>query len=261
MTPQQRFKELTNLHLDHRLNPGEALELEQLLQSDPALRREFAVYKAMQGGCEELFRRSLAGAPASQRMLRALREADRKVEHAPARARGWAWNLSWLAGGGMATAAAVFAVMVVRVNTPALSVAEQAPATDSAPARMVAAETRTILVAAAATPAEVAPAAAPVATTSTLEVNRSLAPRLTLAAVGIANESREVGAVSRWSYALDDANAQELERAAAWTRGDNRPEWSLDAATAARYGASPSAVLGGSGSVFQATAASFTFER
>ncbi len=249
-----RFRELVNLHLDHRLNAGEALELELLLQAEPARRRELAMYRAMQGGCEELFRRSAAGAPASQRMLRALREADRKV-NAPERSRGWAWNWNWAAGGGLAGAAALFTVLMVRVSSPVMSVAADAPATKQA-AAVVHAEPEPVILAKVAE----FPAARPSGMGS-LVPEHGLAPRLTLAAVGIANESHEVGAVSRWSYVLDEATAQEAERAAAWARGENRPAWSVDATTVARYGASPSASLGVGGSAFQTTAASFTFER
>ncbi|MCX6938323.1 MAG: hypothetical protein NTU80_10580 [Verrucomicrobia bacterium] len=248
-----RFKELVNLYLDHRLNPGEALELEMLLQAEPARRRELAMYRAMQGGCEELFRRSVAGAPASQRMLRALREADRKV-NAPERSRGWAWNWNWAAGGGLAGAAALFTVLMVRVSPPVMSVTADAPETTLA--SVAQAEPEPVILAKVAE----FPAARP-SGMSSLVPERGLAPRLTLAAVGIANESHEVGAVSRWSYVLDEATVQEAERAAAWARGENRPAWSVDATTVARYGASPSASLGVAGSEFQTTAASFTFGR
>lgn len=246
-----RFKELVNLFLDHRLNPGEARELELLLQAEPARRRELAQYQAIQGGCEELFRRSLAGAPASQRMLRALREAERKVS-APERSGGWAWNWTWAAGGGLAGAAALFTVLMVRVGPPALSVATDYPAE----AVVAQAEPEPLILAKATE----LPAARPAGAGSLVPGN-GLAPQLTLVAVGIANEKQEVGAVSRWSYALDEATAQEAERAAAWARGENRPTWSVDANTMARYGASPSASLSVGGSVFQTAPASFSFER
>ena len=241
----RRFKELVNLHLDHRLSGDEAEELEQALITDPARRRVLASYAAMQHSCSELCRRSASGAPAPQAILRAIRDAERKAE-APARptSRAWAWG-TWSTATGLA-AMAVF--MVVRVERPA----DFAAADSSAPTNAdLVASVSQIPSAPALAPTTLASASAAPST------SYYLPPHLTLAALGISNETREVGVVSNWSHPLNDITEADIERAALWARGASRPEWAVDIADSSPT----SAAWLGSGPAMKASSASFTFER
>lgn len=211
MMNDRRFKELVNLHLDHRLSPGEAAELEHALREDPARRRQLAAYAAMQQGCSLVCRRSAAGAPASAALLRAIRDAERKV-HAPVAVRSvWSGWAGWGATAGLAAAA--FAIVVVRMNTPGgpnieFTVAEAQEADGAVAMSVVSAKS------------------APGGSGAVVSSPASLPAHLTLAALGIAGESRrEVGVVSRWSYPLDDLTEQEVQRAVAWARHANDSEW------------------------------------
>jgi len=237
-----KFKELVNLHLDHRLTVDEAKELEQALLADPARRRLLASYAAMQHSCSVLCRRSAAGAPAPQAILRAIRDAERKAE-APARpaSRAWAWG-TWSTTTGLA---AVAAFMVLQVESP--KDFAEASSDVTANAFLVSSGNQTPYVFAGmaftGTPA--------VASTSYPP------PFLTLAALGISNETREVGVVSNWSHPLNDITEADMERAASWARAANRVEWAVDVADNSRI----SAGWAGSGPAVQARTASFTFER
>jgi hypothetical protein len=80
---------------------------------------------------------------------------------------------------------------------------------------------------------------------------------LTLAALGIAPESREVGAVSAWSYPLNDITQAEMDRAASWARAANRHEWSVESNPTTRF----SSGWTSGESATRANTVSFTFER
>lgn len=239
----RRFKELVNLHLDHRLSGEEAKELEQALHADPARRRTLASYAVMQRGCDVLYRRSAAGAPAPQAILRAIRDAERKAG-TPARpvARAWAWG-TWSTAAGLA---AMAAVMIVRVERPA-GFAEAEPAAASTTILMASATEAPPLVGTSITAGDMAPAPrAP-----------ALPAHLTLAAFGIAPENREVGAVSNWSYPLNDITQAEMDRAASWARAATRSEWTAGANETARF----SSGWTSRESATRANTVSFTFER
>jgi hypothetical protein len=238
----RRFKELVNLHLDHRLSDDEAKELEQALRADPARRRLLASYATIQRGCTVLCRRSASGAPAPETILRAIRDAERKAG-APARPAqaAWAWG-TWSTAAGLA---AVAVVMVVRLERPAgFASGDQ----ETAPVAVMLAGHST---GGASDGVETGRAAAvePAAPASFLP------PHLTLAALGISNETREVGVVSNWSHPLNDITQAELDRAAFWARA-SRPDWAMDATATTRFGAGwPNETA------TQASTVSFTFER
>ena len=236
----RRFKELVNLHLDHRLSADEANELEQALRADPARRKTLASYATLQQGCSVLCRRSSAGAPAPESILRAIRAAERKAS-APVRPRSrvWAWG-TWSTATGLA---AMAALVVIRVERPAgLAATEDEP---SAAAAIMGAS------------AEPAMTEEPVVSAAAPAMASFLPPHLTLAALGISNEAREVGVVSRWSHPLDDITPAELARAASWARASAQPtEWAMDATATSHFGGT----LQGA-TAAQASAASFTFER
>ena len=247
MITDLRFKELVNLHLDLRLSPEEARELEQALEAEPARRRQLASYVNMQRGCAELFRRSAAGAPTPELLLRSLRQADRRVnEQKRERTGAWGWD-TW--GSLSASAAAIAAAfLILQVN--------QSPT-------LVVNESVTPNIGVAASDSNAAGTPSLVVVNEVSGAPACLPPHLALAALGIAHDSREVGAVSRWSYLADDSTEQEEQRAVAWSRGLVRPEWRMDATTVGRYNRllSSGTKEGAGQPEFQASAASFIFER
>ncbi len=239
----RRFKELVNLHLDHRLAADEAEEFEQALRADPACRRLLESYAVMQRGCTVLCRRSAAGAPTPQAIMRAIRDAERKAS-APAgpATRAWAWGTFSTATG----LAAVVAVMVIRIERPAGFAEADTDTTANA-----------VLVADASGSASGSEAAGQGAALASMPARASfLPPHLTLAALGISNETREVGVVSNWSHPLNDITQAEMDRAASWAHAANRPDWAVDATATTRFSAGWT-----SEPATQASAASFTFER
>lgn len=249
----RRFKELVNLYLDHRLDASQARELEAALQAEPCLRRKLRCYESMHAGCSELFRRSSSGAPAPAAVLRALRDADRRVESEPRRPL-WGLGWGWASLGGAGMAAAMVAVMTVRVSGP--SVAENiVPAQGLKSDRT---EGSPVLVAANTSPA-VVPVPEPVAVLAVPEAHAYSLPRhVTLAALGIETPTRESAATSRWAVAADETlTTEDYQRAEAWARSIPQSEWAAVANQGASVVRSGPAGFGG----FEAAAAGFSFQR
>jgi anti-sigma factor RsiW len=130
-----RFKELLNLHLDHRLSPAEAEELEAGLREDPARRRALRDYEAMQSACAALFARCESRAPSSEALRRALRQAESRMEHPRSLRDAWGWP-TWGVTGGLA---ACVALVVARLSQPALVTAKAPEAPEQPPGPMLAA--------------------------------------------------------------------------------------------------------------------------
>jgi anti-sigma factor RsiW len=247
-----RFKELLNLHLDHRLNAHEARELERMLQADPELRRTFRSYAMMQRGCAELFRRSSNDAPAPDALVQALREAEaRMTAKSDRRAVFMGWG-TWGATAGMA---ALVALVVARVSQPSVVAEAEPGATPST-------------VAAAASPAIAA--LSQVKSGSVLPVmgvrQSSLPAHLTLAALGISPERGETSpSVSRWQMTEEQHARLDLaaSQASAWmssSPSSSASVWSGAALSTAQFNERPINAWGGqSGPQLQAV--SYTFER
>jgi anti-sigma factor RsiW len=111
-----RFKELLNLHLDNRLSPAEAEELEAALEADPSRRKALRDYEAMQRACAALFARAETRAPSSDPLRRALRQAEDRMAHPGTIRDGWGWP-TWGITGGVA---ACVALVVARLSLPAV---------------------------------------------------------------------------------------------------------------------------------------------
>lgn len=112
-----RFKELLNLHLDHRLSPAEAEELEAALNADPARRQALRDYEAMQRACAALFACAESRAPSSDPLRRALRQAEDRMANPGSVRDAWGWP-TWGVTGGLA---ACVALVVARLSLPAVS--------------------------------------------------------------------------------------------------------------------------------------------
>lgn len=109
----QRFKELLNLYLDHRLSDAEAVELEQSLRADAGRRKVLRDYSLIQGGCSELFSRAATRAPSSAAWCRSLRTVEARISRVGGQgsvAWNWrGWSAGWgMAGAGLAACAAIF---------------------------------------------------------------------------------------------------------------------------------------------------------
>lgn len=236
-----RFKELLNLHLDHRLTVAEASELELALR-DPERRRVFRSYAAMQRGCAELFRRSAEDSPAPDALLVALRQAEGRMRNSPDRRQsGWAWQ-TWGAGAGVA---ALLAVVVVRVNQPVMVAVE--PASPSP---------KPVVVAVAPAPA-IAPAPA--------LVRVRMPDHLTLAALGIAPDSHPHPSLSRWAESEPASAAYNLASTSetVWVPEVSAAElesWNRPRASATSFSGRPINAWA-SQSGIQVQNASYTFER
>ncbi len=237
-----RFKELINLHLDHRLSAAEARELEQALQSDPERRRVFRGYALMQRGCAELFRRSALDAPAPDSLVRALREAEtRMTERSQRRTAIWGWS-TW---GATAGVAAIVTLMVARVSQPGIVAGQPERGGDSAPS-LLASDART-------TPSTLGPG-----------VRGGLPPHLTLAALGISPETDSSQSVARWHPSEDPARGdQHLASVPAWANVNGGTEWQPAGFVQAQFAGRPinawSSTNAQGGAQFQS--ASFSFER
>jgi len=231
-----RFKELLNLHLDHRLSAEEARELERALQADPVRRREFRHYAVLERGCAELFRRSASDAPAPDSLMRALRAAEaRMVARDERRLVVWGWG-TWGATAGMA---ALVALVVARVSQPVyVSVAANEEPAPAVPA---------------STPPVALAAASARAVSPTYVSKRSALPaHLTLAALGITPEQRETASpMSGWQAAeeqqlarLESVSAAHL---ASWMTASSEPaqEWTGSAASTAQFTGRPINAWGG----------------
>jgi len=174
----QRFKELLNLYLDHRLDGPESLEFEQALRADAGRRKTLRDYSLIQGCCAELFTRSAAQAPSSAALCRSLRSVESRIARANERETGtWSW-LGWssgmgLAGVGLAACATVF--VVLRTGGPVEKATVQR---DLASASQFLAEAKPVVIAVAA-----------VSTVSVAAMSETQKARnLTLAALGLTGE-------------------------------------------------------------------------
>jgi len=202
-----RFKELLNLHLDHRLSAAEAEELEAALREDPARRKALRDYEAMQSACATLFARCESRAPSSVAIRRALRQAEDRIEHPRSLRDAWGWP-TWGLTGGLA---ACVALVVARLSQPALMTAK-APETMAEP--NVGPGVASIELASA-------PAAGSVARTG-------LPSQITFAALGISSQGANADAASRWILQTDEpAVYATLEEASA--AGETMQAWQAPA--------------------------------
>lgn len=246
-----RFKELLNLHLDHRLSASEAEELEAALRADPARRKALRDYESMQSACAALFARSESRAPSSAALRRALRQAEDRIDHPRTVRDAWGWP-TWGLTGGLA---ACVALVVARLSQPALSTAAspQEKSTGSAGGPVLAA---------------VLPAPA---SANTSAVRPSTPSQLAFAALGLGNHGVNADAASRWILQVDEpamyATVEEASAAGeslqAWSpaetrRNDDSRHFSgrpINAWTQAQ------AQLAVGGGTYQLEAASYRFER
>lgn len=241
-----RFKELLNLHLDHRLSAEDARELEHMLRASPELRRTFRNYALMQRGCAELFRRSASDAPAPDSLVRALRDAEARMQaRSQRRAAIWGWS-TWGATAGMA---ALVALVVARVSQPT----------------MIADEGQSSQVARADQPARPVALAAtgPVMDAPILVRQASLPQHLTLAALGIAPERGDSPALSRWQATEEQlARIESSQSYPAWAQAgqSGSSEWAGGAASGSQFSGRPINVWAAQAGA-QVQTASFTFER
>lgn len=238
MIDDAKFKELLNLHLDHRLSAEEAALLERALAADPTRRRTFQSYAAMQRGCAELFRRSAADAPAPDALVRALRQAESRMGRRAAPAVGWR---TWGVPVGLAAAVAL---VVARISQPALVVKS-----DSAP------EPTVRLARQVADPAPVLVAeAAPVL------VQVRVPEHLTLAALGIAPERDASASLARWSDVAEDTGPTVAATWESEVSASTLADWNRAATAPRAFSGRPiNAWAGQSG--YQVQGASYTFER
>ncbi len=182
-----RFKELLNLHLDHRLSPAEAAELEAALRDEPARRKALRDYEAMQSACSALFARCESKAPSSVALRRALRQAESRIEHPRSLRDAWGWP-TWGLTGGLA---ACVALVVARLSQPALMTAK-APETPNDPA-------------AASGPEVVLAAMSPGSSSAEASVARTGMPgQITFAALGLNSQGANADAASRWILQADE---------------------------------------------------------
>lgn len=105
----RRFIELLNLYLDHHISAAEAAELEAEVLANPERKRTYDDYCRMQRACCLIGKRSRSLAPASAKLSRALRDADRKIA-APRRS---IWRPVYTGSFAAAAMAACVTVVVV----------------------------------------------------------------------------------------------------------------------------------------------------
>lgn len=237
-----RFKELLNLHLDHRLSAAEAEELEAALRADPARLKALRDYEAMQSACATLFARVEARAPSSVALRRALRQAENRIEHPRSLRDAWGWP-TWGITGGLA---ACVALVVARLSQPALGIAKEPG--KAAPS---------------AAPAAVLAAAVPVAGPSVAPVRSVVPSQITFAALGLNPGGSNADAASRWILREDEpAVYATIEEANA--AGESMQAWaaSVPRATPSHFSGRPiSALSAGASGAFQAEAVAYRFER
>jgi len=242
MIDDKKFKELLNLHLDHRLSAEEAALLERALAADPQRRRTFQSYAAMQRGCAELFRRSSLDAPAPDALVQALRQAESRMGRRSAPVVGWR---TWSVPLGLAAAVAL---VVARISLPTTAVKIAAVS-----------ETATPLV-----QPVVAPAAVLLAEAATMRPPVRLTEHLTMAAQGISQERASVGGFSRWSDTVAVVSEESGPAlGASWepeVSAATLSDWNHAASTPRAFSSRPiNAWSGQSG--YQVQAATYTFER
>lgn len=198
-----RFKELLNLHLDHRLSAAEAEELEAALRDDPVRRKALRDYEAMQSACATLFARCESRAPSSTALRRALRQAESRMENPRSLRDAWGWP-TWGLTGGLA---ACVALVVARLSQPAF-VTAKAPETIAEP------NAGPDIASIALAPA---PSAGSVARTG-------MPSQITFAALGISSPGANADAASRWILQADEpAVYATLEEASA--AGETMQAW------------------------------------
>lgn len=261
----QRFKELLNLYLDHRLEGADAIEFEQALRVDASRRRMLRDYALIQGGCNELFARAAAQAPSSAALCRSMRAVETRLSRAnDGEAEKWGWRV-WTTGFGVAglgLAACASILIVVRSGGP------------SGPAQSVAAVNRqaapaVLSVAPAPKPdsAALAVATATVATTPAEVLSeRQKARNLTLAALGltmdepVANRGGQRWADARETYELANLSpaARNWIRATAASEGGWTQNQTSSLSMQSNGGYSWSASSSGG---YQVEAAAYRFER
>ena len=255
---ETRFKELLNLHLDHRLSAEEAAELERAMQEQPALKRRLRAYEIMNMGCAELFRRSEADAPAPDALVRALRQAEERMG---AKRERRAMVQGWLTWGTAAGAAAVVALMVARVTQPAAG--PQSPMASTDAVRSAQYEQ----VALASTVSQ--PTREP-ASLASGHRRGALPEHLTLVALGITPQSSQANTSSAdWPSSLEsDSSARALasvEAPTGWmaaARTSSPAAWNAPRAVSAAMFSNRPLSGGSSGSSgFQVQTAGYTFER
>lgn len=235
-----RFKELLNLHLDHRLSPAEAEELEAALRADPARRRALRDYEAMQSACSALFARSAERAPSSVALRRALRKAEDRIDHPRSVRDAWGWP-TWGLTGGLA---ACVALVVARLSQPALSTANTQK-TESEPS-----DQSPVL--ASVAPAPVAPSA-----------RTAMPTQITFAALGLSPNGSNADAASRWIL-QDDEPAVYATVEQANAAGEAMQAWNQPApAASGHFSGRPITAWshGGSAGGYQVGAAAYRFER
>lgn len=205
-----RFKELLNLHLDHRLSPVEAEELESALREDPARRKALRDYEAMQSACAALFARSATRAPSSAALCRALRQAENRMEHPRSLKDAWGWP-TWGLTGGLA---ACVALVVARLSQPALVTAK-------APVQLSGQESGSDIAVLALT------SDSPESEGSV--VRTGMPNQITFAALGISSQGANADAASRWILQADEtAVYATIEEASA--AGETMQAWNAPAA-------------------------------
>jgi anti-sigma factor RsiW len=203
-----RFKELLNLHLDHRLSPVEAEELESALREDPARRKALRDYEAMQSACAALFTRSETRAPSSAALCRALRQAENRMEHPRSLKDAWGWP-TWGLTGGLA---ACVALVVARLSQPALVTAK---APSSLPGQEGESDIAVVTTAPALPEGSV--------------VRTGLPSQITFAALGINPQGANADAASRWILQADEtAVFATIEEASA--AGETMQAWNAPVA-------------------------------
>ncbi len=208
----QRFKELLNLYLDHRLSDAEATELEQCLRADAGRRKMLRDYSLIQGGCSELFSRVATQAPSSAALCRSLRTVEARISRVDGQgSAAWNWR-GWSAGWGMAgagLAACATILVVVRSGGPdgqaPVDVATQA----NPPVAVRFTETAPVAMAAATVAAPVAVAVAEGVS------ERQKARNLTLAALGLTmDEPALVRRGKQWADARETYELADLSPSA-----------------------------------------------
>jgi hypothetical protein len=243
----QRFKELLNLHLDHRLTAGEARELEDTLRTDPARAKTFRAYQRMQAGCSALFQRSAADAPAPQALVLALRQAEDRMR---AKAERREVVIGWGTWGATAGVAALVALVVARVSQPGLHSVRVAEA-DASPAepRTVAQRVTSAPVSAAVISSTVAP--------------QGLPQHLTLAALGITAEAGDTAALSRWQTTEESLARVALAQSEApgWMQNAPSASTAWPGSTATHFGTQRINAWGGQGGGATFQTVGYTFER
>lgn len=245
-----RFKELLNLHLDHRLSPAEAEELDAAIRTDPARRKALRDYEAMQSACAALFARTESRAPSSDALRRALRQAEDRIDHPRPMRDAWGWP-TWGLSGGLA---ACVALVVARLSQPALGTIAESPAPASTGGNVP------VL-------ASIGLQAAPVPAAASLP--RTTMPRnLTFAALGLSHSSANADAASRWILQLEEpamyATVEEATVAGETLQAWNRPApaASADTPRIGQFSARPiNAWTQSASSGVQLETAAYRFER